>query len=124
MEKWVKALRSGKYKQGQGLLKQTTEQNKTSHCCLGVLCEIYNEEMRKNKKKTLSEKVNNGLHEFNKQFEHLPKPVQKWADLFGQIGEFTDVDRGIYLGSLADMNDGGYSFKEIAKTIEKKWKNL
>lgn len=33
--KWVRALRSGRYKQGKGLL-QRGERN----CCLGVLCRI------------------------------------------------------------------------------------
>lgn len=129
MKKWVKALRSGKYKQGQGLLKQTTEQNKASHCCLGVLCEIYNEDMRKSKKKTLSEQRYNGIHKFNKQPESLPKTVQKWAGLFSKVGDFRNVDRNDItsygdFASLADMNDLGCSFKKIAKTIEKDWENL
>lgn len=34
-KKWVEALRSGKYKQGQGYLY-----NEGLHCCLGVACEI------------------------------------------------------------------------------------
>lgn len=129
MKKWVKALRSGKYKQGQGLLKQTTEQNTISHCCLGVLCEIYNNDMRKSKKKTLSEQRYNGIHKFNKQLECLPKTVQKWAGLFSKVGDFRNVDRNDItsygdFASLADMNDLGCSFKKIAKTIEKQWENL
>lgn len=34
--KWVEALRSGKYKQGRGQLKDTQDQ----YCCLGVACII------------------------------------------------------------------------------------
>jgi len=34
-KKWVKALRSGKYKQSREMLK-----NSGGYCCLGVLCEI------------------------------------------------------------------------------------
>lgn len=34
-KKWLKALRSGKYKQGQGLLKEHGE-----YCCLGVACVV------------------------------------------------------------------------------------
>lgn len=33
--KWVKALRSGKYKQGKGVLC-----DRGKHCCLGVLCRV------------------------------------------------------------------------------------
>lgn len=129
MKKWVKALRSGKYKQGQGLLKQTTIKDKTYHCCLGVLCELYNNEMRKSKKKTLSEQEYDGIHNFNKQRECLPKLVQKWAGLHSKMGDFRDVDRSDItsygdFASLADMNDLGRSFKQIARTIEKEWENL
>lgn len=35
--KWVKALRSGRYEQGQSCLKQGDR-----FCCLGVLCQITN----------------------------------------------------------------------------------
>jgi len=52
-KKWIKALRSGKYKQGKGYLKQFTSKNEPRHCCLGVLCELYNDTMKKNYKKTL-----------------------------------------------------------------------
>lgn len=34
-EDWIKALRSGKYKQGTGCLRKGDE-----YCCLGVLCEV------------------------------------------------------------------------------------
>lgn len=37
-EKWVKALRSGEYKQGTG----TFLDDKNRYCCLGVLCAITN----------------------------------------------------------------------------------
>jgi hypothetical protein len=33
--KWLKALRSGKYKQGTGALRSDG-----SYCCLGVLCDV------------------------------------------------------------------------------------
>jgi hypothetical protein len=35
--KWVKALRSGKFKQGNGVLYNP---NKRTHCCLGVLSQV------------------------------------------------------------------------------------
>ena len=35
--KWLAALRSGKYKQGDSLMYN---KNDNSYCCLGVLCEI------------------------------------------------------------------------------------
>jgi hypothetical protein len=41
--KWVKNLRSGKYKQGQGRLR-TVKDN--SFCCLGVLCDTIKSEWK------------------------------------------------------------------------------
>lgn len=38
-EKWVKALRSGKYKQGGGFLRKGDR-----FCCLGVLCDVVDPE--------------------------------------------------------------------------------
>jgi len=35
--KWVEALRSGEYKQGQGALRDARD---NTWCCLGVLCEV------------------------------------------------------------------------------------
>ena len=126
-KKWVKALRSGKYKQGDGCLKQTNlKKNKTYHCCLGVLCELYNEQMSKSKKRKLSDTVDkHGLHSFDKDIEVLPNSVKEWAGLFGKTGKFTDVvpSNNDYT-SLTEMNDLGCSFKMIANTIEKEWENL
>lgn len=38
VRKWIKALRSGEYEQGEKFLKQVGD--KTVHCCLGVACEV------------------------------------------------------------------------------------
>ena len=46
-DKWVAALKSGKYKQGRGQLN-----GESGYCCLGVLTEVYIEQMKKNRKKS------------------------------------------------------------------------
>lgn len=132
MKKWVKALRSGKYKQGQGTLKQYKSKDQAKHCCLGVLCELYNEEMSKKKKKKLSEKLIqpdsyyhssfHGLVEFNKSRDYLPNKVTKWAGMENKLGCF--VYKNHKNGCLADLNDDGTKFKTIANIIEKNWENL
>ena len=38
--KWMKALRSGIYKQGRTVLRQKNVDYDDTYCCLGVLCDI------------------------------------------------------------------------------------
>ena len=137
MKKWVKALRSGKFKQGQGTLKQFNKQGQTQHCCLGVLCELYNETMKKNKKKTLPEKVcdndrdfSYGYCRFGGKKEDLPKEVKDWSGIKTSLGRFeitkTDEDgiEDYEVETLADLNDLGKKFKTIANIIEKNYEQL
>lgn len=128
-KKWVKALRSGKYKQGETYLKQLNDNGQAKHCCLGVLCELYNDSMRKNHKKTLSTKIrfkySTDCVTFNNKEGELPKVVMKWADIKDPIGRYIIETKNSKLGeieeigSLADMNDIGKTFKTIANFIEK-----
>jgi hypothetical protein len=39
-KRWIEALRSGRYKKGKGFLKTVSKSGRTTHCCLGVLCDI------------------------------------------------------------------------------------
>lgn len=82
---WVEALRSGKYEQGRGVL--CSSNNK--YCCLGVLTEVYIEQMKKNRKKSKISKARisttyreqylvNGK---TKATHLLPEVVAKWAGL-------------------------------------------
>lgn len=100
--RWVKALRSGKYKQGINKLK--THDGK--YCCLGVLTDLY----CKSKKRAWASVHNGGD-------ETLPVRVQKWAGV--------DGDNPEVLGEcISEYNDGGgnapkKSFRGIATLIEK-----
>lgn len=123
MKKWVRALRSGKYKQGESFLKCDWTRKGTRHCCLGVLCELYNNNMKKNKKKTIPETTkDSGVHKFGRSDSLLPNVVKKWAGMKSNEGAFKD-QYGM-LTSLTDVNDFGDSFKKIATIIEKNWETL
>ena len=134
MVKWVKALRSGKFKQGTGTLKQFNNKGVAQHCCLGVLCELYNDSMRKSKKKTIPEKVydndsdfSHGYSRFGGKKEDLPKEVKDWAGMKNSLGKFqaNEVDEyGDREECLADLNDMGQKFKTIANIIEKNYEQL
>jgi hypothetical protein len=127
-KKWIKALQSGKYKQGEGYLKQINSRGKTRHCCLGVLCELYNDSMKKNHKKTLNIKSlecfsnRTAYISFNNQDAGLPAPVKKWAGIKNSLGEFRDSNNN--LNCLADLNDTGKRFKTIANIINENMENL
>ncbi len=107
-KQWVKALKSGKYKQGKGSLR-----GERDFCCLGVLCDIY---IKENKKRWTG----------FRSLVHLPKQVVEWAGL-SEKETLHDDDAladefNVKIGrkNLADMNDGGATFETIAKLIEKK----
>ena len=128
MKKWVKALRSDKYKQGTGTLKQYNRKGQAEHCCLGVLCELYNQEMRKNKKKMLLETTheNNsdfsfGYTRFGGRCDGLPETVRKWSGMKTGIGI---IDENKKDNNLVDLNDTGRKFKTIANIIEQNWEKL
>ena len=137
MKQWVKALRSGKFKQGQGTLKQFNKKGQEQHCCLGVLCELYNQQMKKSKKKTLLEETiyidadfSYGYSIFDTKKEDLPKEVKDWSGIKTSLGRFeitkTDEDgiEDYEVETLADLNDLGKKFKTIANIIEKNYEVL
>ena len=127
--KWVKALRSGKFKQGCGwLVHDYCGANERRHCCLGVLAEI------------------NGFNGNNGLFgcETL-EGIENECDLFTEDGTplIGDKDEANMVkvvlrtrtkkservtirkfANLADANDKGASFKTIATWIEKNYKLL
>lgn len=118
---WVKALRSGKYKQGTGRLRGEDK----SYCCLGVACDLY---------------INNVGCKWQKmdygyQFETtepdesqgsiLPVEVRDWLGLLTSQGSLSALlprhpspNSPLY-GSLIELNDmAKFSFENIADVIE------
>ena len=99
---WIRALRSGKYKQGIMTLKKGNK-----FCCLGVLCDLYGKKM-KTKWITGQFGYDAMLGEENK----LPRQVIKWAAL-------SDGDPVLNAIRASQHNDGGETFKQIAVLINK-----
>jgi len=94
-KQWLEALESGKYKQGKSRL-----QNANNYCCLGVYGDIVGAKRMSNKY------MPNNLSKDNQKL--FPKC------LLGEGGNSS------FAGKLAQMNDGGKTFKEIAKYIRSK----
>ena len=124
-EIWVKALRSGKFKQGRNALKYKTKDS-TRHCCLGVLCELY---QKKHKRKL---PTSTSTDRFNMEIPRgakfttfadcgidLPEKVMKWAGMKSEVGFVRSTGE-----CLASMNDERMRFNKIAEVIEKKSKEL
>lgn len=100
-KKWIAALRSGKYEQGQGNLNSYGK-----YCCLGVLADIYYgpdgwESMKEDTFEQIKKLKVSG------QIATLPHEMLKHIDL--------DIQTS-YL--LANKNDSGSTFLEIADYIE------
>ena len=119
--RWLEALLSGKYQQGAGYLRSQDALTETadSYCCLGVLCELAVED-------GIIESGRDGGHSAfwygDKPSEfpgggtwskhYLPDAVSEWADIDG-LGNLAKPGK-----SLADLNDTGSTFEEIAAVIE------
>lgn len=102
---WVKALRSGEYKQGKGRLMLKDAEGNTTFCCLGVLCNILG--MKANPAGMYRDKT-------QYSFGHTYNASYPTTEVMSLVGLTHDQAR-----LLAIMNDDGNSFKAIADYIEK-----
>mgnify|MGYP001565590633 CR=1 FL=1 len=105
---WVKALRSGKYKQGIGNLRCGDE-----FCCLGVLCDLHRKLVRKKSVDIWGVSCSAHGYSYYNEDCSLPKLVTEWAGLTGKPNPCIN---GI---SLIRYNDKmNYNFNKIADLIE------
>lgn len=107
---WVKALRSGKFRQGRGnLVINDDAGNPIGYCCLGVLAiHVLG----------FDDRGSAVLHE----------PMRLQAGMLSDDGSVSDslyivIENSRY-SSLAEANDGGESFESIANWIECNWQKL
>jgi len=111
--KWVKALRSGKYKQGRDYLCQLYGEER-EFCCLGVACELF---IRSGNKLRTAVRSDGGNYvEYGGNRGIVPGKVREWLGLRDNLGEY--VNKNGLTSSLADLNDRGKSFENIADIIE------
>lgn len=104
-KKWLTALRSGKFKQGEQYLKRGDH-----YCCLGVACEITNNPIKNYE--------DNWIGDYNNENGKIPKLLVGKGD--NSIDDdYNVLPSGVITQKLSAMNDGGRSFKYIAKWIER-----
>ena len=102
-QKWVSALRSGDYQQGQYCLRKEDK-----FCCLGVLCDLYIKENHLE-----WELVNNrNYYGFQYKVADLPPSVVEWSGIPSH--NLMDISERTF----ANLNDTGSTFNEIADVIE------
>ena len=113
-QKWLKALRSGRYKQVKGTLH-----NENGYCCLGVLASVS----KMGRWEELSYSTTGG-----KRYKFVPfkKYTDKFDDAVPYVGTFDegsetafglDVDQQTTLVNMNDSNNK--SFKQIADYVER-----
>lgn len=107
---WIKALRSGEYKQGKVYLNSDNK-----FCCLGVLSDLYLKEHGK-------EWQDEGHFKRVAAFAcGLDREVMDWAGLekMDVVGHYSYEKK-----SLATLNDSDTCFNEIADIIEIDWEEM
>lgn len=98
IRKWVKALRSGKYKQGIGALRLADK-----FCCLGVACDVFDK----------TRWVGGNI--YLSRVGQLPQAVSQWLGI-----ESSDPLLGNHRATQWN-DDRGVSFKKIASLIERQF---
>lgn len=106
---WIKALRSGKYKQGRGALRNWDN----TYCCLGVLCDLY--ARRRLTPPNQKWRLVGGRYRWAIASAEgvLPVCVKNWAGL-------SDTDPALNGREASSWNDNEHAgFERIATLIEK-----
>lgn len=106
-KKWVEALRSRKFKQGQAALKETIsgEKDKYTYCCLGVLHEVSGGKWHQ-------------FYNYPTYFTGV-KHTSNASNVFLDGKCFSQGLTRDEQNKLAEMNDDGKKFYQIANWIEK-----
>jgi hypothetical protein len=122
-QKWIDALRSGKYEQGSEKLRSGT-----GYCCLGVLCDLYSQEHNVKWEFIGNEETNLQPMDywyFDGDSEFLPESVMNWAELKTHnptlqvdVEDNDHEDGWCYEDGISGINDSGCTFSRIASLIE------
>jgi hypothetical protein len=105
---WIDALRSGKYQQGKFALNYQDR-----FCCLGVLCDLYDQQRCGD---TLWYQQENGVKGIGGSLHHLPVPVREWAEIESYDPPVIYNGRTMVISDLNDHEK--LSFEELANIIE------
>lgn len=109
--KWIKALRSGKYIQGEKRLRQVGPKG-LEYCCLGVVCNI-------SKTSKWSDKNNSCETSFRYGDSDLVSPPESLLGKLGLNSDLSGESPSYSTQNFWEMNDTDHlTFAEIADLIE------
>lgn len=118
MIKWVNELYYSNRKQAKGFLTLITD-GKSSHCCLGVACEIFKDQLesietvhKSHDDADLNDYDSYISYDFNSSF--LPSRI---ADLFGTETTIYMTHEDEKMNVIHANDELGLTFKEIAQGI-------
>ena len=121
VKKWARALRSGKYAQTRGKLKDNS-----GYCCLGVACDVYRKETGEGEWAADAGGFSGPgfaftLPDGTRETGSLPEKVAKWFGLKTDDGRYREGRHAAEQTSLIAHNDDHHDdFKTIADVIEGK----
>lgn len=115
-DKWVEALLSGKYEQGQHELRTRDDK----YCCLGVLCDIMKDEVGG---EWVKDEDGDWMFSIPSVDDDnravLPATVASRVGFWTDNGSYKDGEE-----SLSADNDRGATFEQIAETIKTRFKEF
>jgi hypothetical protein len=123
IQRWVDALESGDYKQGDGALSRKLNNGHRRYCCLGVLCELAVEEGVISESRPVPEYPNSFQYGLDGNLSTLPAEVRDWAGLDSgnpnlKYDHENENEAQDDMTSCVSMNDSyGVDFPGIAQAI-------
>lgn len=122
-EAWLRDLETTEAPQTKGFLRvrQGGKYFPEGYCCLGRACIVFGLEELDD---------GDGLSSFLGENVGLPRTITNLLRLYGDCGEFEtlvdigDAESGSTFHNLADFNDAGWSFKQIAAYIRANPENV
>jgi len=117
---WVRALRSGQYKQGKGsLLNINTQNGEECFCVLGVLTDLYQKVMEvgtwDRNNRLLDGETPFTVGTSSLDYISLPIIVRDWAGLTRFNPVLVVEGKRV---TVSQLNDTGKNFDDLAKIIE------
>jgi hypothetical protein len=117
-ERWLEALRSGKFHHCKSVLKRPAyKDNPVRHCVLGVLCELHSRAFPDTDRWDVDNRnIHRPLITYEGLTASLSPSVMEWAGLEDYLPRYVGV-RGVEV-ALSSDNDNSHDYQEAIGAIE------